>query len=249
MMLEFLLFTAGTAVGSFLNVCISRLPRQESVLYPASHCPLCGEKINRMDVIPVLGFLICRARCRSCHGPIPWRYPLVEIAMGLVSLALFQAYGLSMEFLIAGVFCAFLFWIAIIDYEQGFIFNRVLLVLAAVGLLTMFFAGQLSLPEMLAGFLLGGSPLLLLYLLLPGSIGGGDVKFAAVLGLWMGTLPILLALWLAFCFGAICGICLLMAGRKSRKDPIPFGPFLSLGAAAAYFYAPQIFAACRSFWE
>jgi len=248
-MLEFLLFTAGAAVGSFLNVCISRLPRQESLIYPASHCPLCGEKIKRMDIIPVLGFLICRARCRSCHGPISWRYPLVEVAMGLVSLALFQAYGLSMEFLTAMVFCAFLFCIAIIDYEQGFIFNRVLLVLAATGILVTFLLRQLSLPDMLAGCFLGGSPLLLLYLLLPGSIGGGDVKFAAVLGLWLGSLPILLALWLAFCFGAIGGICLLTTGRKSRKDPIAFGPFLSLGAAAAYFYAPQLFAVCRRLWE
>ncbi len=248
-MLAFLLFTAGAAVGSFLNVCISRLPRQESLLYPASHCPLCGEKIKRLDIIPVLGFLLCRARCRSCHGPISWRYPLVEILMGLVSWALFQAYGLSLEFLTAVVFCAFLFCIAIIDYEQGFIFNRVLLALAATGVLAMLLVGQLSLADMMAGFFLGGSPLLLLYLLLPGSLGGGDVKFAAVLGLWLGSLPVLLGLWLAFCFGAIGGICLLLTGRKSRKDPIAFGPFLSLGAAAAYFYAPQLFAVCRRLWE
>jgi len=248
-MLVFLLFTAGAAVGSFLNVCISRLPRQESLLYPASHCPLCGEKIKRLDIIPVLGFLICRARCRSCHGLISWRYPLVEVLMGLVSLALFQAYGMSLEFLTAIVFCAFLLCIAIIDYEQGFIFNRVLLVLAVTGVLATFLVRQLSLTDMLAGFFLGGIPLLLLYLLLPGSIGGGDVKFAAVLGLWLGSLPILLALWLAFCFGAIGGICLLVTGRKRRKDPIAFGPFLSLAAAVAYFYAPQFFAVCRRMGE
>ena len=245
-MLALLLFTAGAAVGSFLNVCISRLPRQESLLYPASHCPLCGEKIKRLDIIPVLGFLICRARCRSCHRLISWRYPLVEVLMGLISLALFQAYGLSLEFLTAIVFCAFLFCIAIIDYEQGFIFNRVLLVLAATGILATILTGHLSLTDMLAGFFLGGIPLLLLYLLLPGSLGGGDVKFAAVLGLWLGSLPILLALWLAFCFGALGGICLLVTGRKSRRDLIAFGPFLSLGAAAAYFYAPQLLAVCRS---
>ena len=126
--------------------------------------------------------------------------------------------------------------IAFIDYDWNFIFDKVLLWLAFCGVFIQFFLGQLSYLNMLLGFLIGGGSLLIFMILSHGGMGGGDVKFAAVLGIWFGWQYTLLILWIAFVLGGLAGVVLLVTGKKTRKDLVPFGPFLSLAAFFIYLY-------------
>lgn len=240
-----LIFIWGLLIGSFLNVCVYRLPRGESVVSPPSHCPRCGARLRWYDLIPVWSYLALRGRCRACGETISWRYPLVELATAALFLWCYGIWGWQWELARALILSAFLLTIAIMDVDCQLILDRVLLWLGAAGLAwdALGWYGALAVPrpaDAMAGALAGGGLLLTVAVLSHGGLGGGDVKCAAALGLWLGWRLTLTALFFAVVLGGGTAAVLLVLRLKSCRDAIPFGPFLAAGTFLAMLYGRQV---------
>jgi leader peptidase (prepilin peptidase)/N-methyltransferase len=236
----------GLAVGSFLNVVIWRVPRGESVVRPPSACPSCGMRLRPYDNVPVLSWLLLRARCRGCGGRISVRYPIVELATALVFGLLAARFGVAPElpaFLFLGALGVAL---AVIDLDVKRLPNALTLpaypvVVALLGAAS--WAGPGAWP-LLRGAV-GMTALLALYFLLclAGGMGLGDVKLAGILGFalgWLGWGPLLVGTFLAFGYGAVVSIGLLLARRAGRKTRIPFGPYMVAGALTAVLAGSEL---------
>ncbi len=231
----------GAIVGSFLNVCIHRLPRRESVVTPASRCPRCATPIRWYDNIPLVSFLVLRGRCRACKAAISWRYPLVEATTVLLFLLAWTRFGLTLEGARAAILASALLVVALIDLDHRIIPDRVTLPGIVMGLLM---AGFLP-PRIVSsavGTLLGGGLFYLIALASRGGMGGGDIKLAAMLGAFLGWQAGLLAIFLGVLAGGMVGTALLLLRLRGRKDAIPFGPFLALGGIVALFGGEAILA-------
>ena len=238
----------GLAIGSFLNVVIWRVPRKESVVRPPSHCPQCETPISPRDNVPVLSWLFLSGKCRHCKNPIPVRYPLVEAGCGVLFLVVAARFGASWELPAYLVLTAALLAISIIDLEHFIVPDRITapLTVSALALL-----GLAALAEgdgwRFGRTLLGGVAffafLLLLNILYPKGMGMGDVKLAFSLGLylgWLGWGQVFLGGFLAFLLGAVVGVALIAMKIKSRKDFVPFGPFLALGTMLTILWGDPI---------
>jgi leader peptidase (prepilin peptidase)/N-methyltransferase len=223
-------FLFGLVVGSFLNVCIWRLPREESIVRPGSHCPACGAALGARDLVPVLSWLVLRGKCRFCGAKISPRYPAVELLTGALFVWCFLRFGLSSQLAPALIFSAFLVAITFIDLDHQIILDGMLALLATAGLGLGLWLGQLGFVDMLTGAGVGGGLLLALAVISGGGMGGGDVKFAAALGFWLGWPGILLCLLISFVAGGVISLLLLLTKLRGRKDFIPFGPFIAIGA-------------------
>jgi leader peptidase (prepilin peptidase)/N-methyltransferase len=243
MALYFLLF--GLALGSFLNVCIYRIPIKKSIINPPSLCPKCGKKIRIYDNIPIVSYLFLRGRCRHCRESISWEYPLVEGITGLLSLALFIRYGLNFQFLISLFFAAALVAISFIDLHYRIIPDVLSIPGILAGLAYSLLSGHISWLDSIIGSIAGGGCLFLValaYQRLTGKegMGGGDIKLLAMIGAWMGWRPLAFIVLISSLTGAIVGsIFILMAG-KGHRFKIPFGPFLSLGALIYLFFGLRL---------
>ena len=234
------IFIFGLLIGSFLNVCIWRLPREESIIRPGSHCPACSTLLGARDLVPVLSWIFLRGKCRFCNEAVSARYPLVEILTGVLFLWCFHQYGLTPEFGAAMVFSAFMVAITFIDLDHQIILDGMLALLAVSGLVLQWWTGALGVVSMLIGALVGGGLLLLLAILSGGGMGGGDVKFAAALGFWLGWPGTLLGLFIGFVLGGFISGLLLVTRLRGRKDFIPFGPFIAIGAWIALLHGKAI---------
>ncbi len=239
----FFSFILGLVMGSFLNVCIYRLPEGKSIIFPPSHCPYCQHKIKWYDNIPLLSFILLRGRCRYCHKPISWQYPLVEFISGLLTLFAYQKWGISLNTLFYLIFLYALIVVSFIDLKWQIIPDVISLPGILLGLTASFFL-PLSFKDAFLGVLLGGGILFLVaygyYLLTKKEgMGGGDIKLLAMIGAFLGWQAIPLVLFIASLTGSITGIIWLIATGKGRYCPIPFGPFLTLGAICVLFY-PQL---------
>ena len=230
----------GLLIGSFLNVVIYRLPEGRSVVAPRSQCGSCGKMLGVWELVPVVSFFLQRGRCRHCRVRLSWRYPLVEGLTGVVFWLLgrrFQLSGVLVPFL---VLAALLIAITFIDLDHYYIPDKLILVGACawVGLRAMH--PFIEVPRALLGMGLGFAVMLLIYLLARGGMGFGDVKLAALMGLYLGPAPVILALLLSFVVGAVAGILLMTLKLKGRKDMLPFGPFLALGTFFTMLWGPAI---------
>lgn len=220
----------GAMLGSFVTVVAHRVPRGESVVGPRSLCPQCGEQINARDNVPVFSWVALRGRSRCCGTSISARYPITEATLAV----LFVAVGLRFhedpgQILLGLVFVSTLVAVTLTDLEQRIIPNRILLVAAVLGLVIAGISDPSSLPERLAAAAGAGGLLFLAALAYPGGMGLGDVKLAAVMGLFLGVW-IIPALLVALLSGSLVGIVLIAReGSAARKMAIPFGPFLALG--------------------
>lgn len=232
----------GAVIGSFLNVVIVRLPRNESIVRPRSRCVACGMELPWFDNIPVLSFLSLRGRCRSCDVSISWRYPLVEsLTAGLFGLAGWRSTSL-VDLSVAWLFLAGLVAIAAIDLEQQIIPDRITLPGIVLGFLTSFLGTRVWWVDSLLGIVVGGGLLFAVIVLSGGGMGGGDMKLGAMMGAFLGYKLILLALFLGVILGGAVALGLLSSGIRRRKDPIPFGPFLAVAAAVAMLCGEGLFA-------
>jgi len=244
----FISFVLGLAAGSFSNVCILRLPKDESLWSPRSHCPRCGKTLRNIHNIPLISFLLLKGRCSYCRASISWQYPFVEALM--CALFVFHAWRYSNDLsrmIIADVFGFYLLTLSIIDYRHRIIPDELSLSLLGFGLLGSFWNPMLSGPPSLKfltsfGASLSGG-LFMLFLAWAGekafkkeALGGGDVKliaaFAAMLG-WSGILGPLL---IGSLTGGAVALILLILRKKRLGETLPFGPFLSLGAYLIYIY-------------
>ena len=242
-----LCFLLGLAIGSFLNVCIWRLPREESIIRPGSHCPACSAALGVRDLVPVLSWIFLRGKCRFCGAKISPRYPAVELLTGGLYLVTYLHYGPSWEMIAAMLFSAFMVAITFIDLDHQIILDGMLALLAVSGLALQLVTGAVGFWSMWLGALIGGGLLLALAIISRGGMGGGDVKFAAALGFWLGWPGILLGLFIGFVSGGFISLLLLVSGLRGRKDFIPFGPFIAFGAWITLLYGKQILAWYMSF--
>ncbi|BDV43693.1 type IV prepilin-like proteins leader peptide pilD [Geotalea uraniireducens] len=238
-------FLLGAVIGSFLNVCIHRLPLGESIVFPASRCPACGTKIRPWDNIPLLSFLLLRGKCRACKAAISFRYPLVELLNGLLALALFLKFGPTATFFVLLVFCSALVAITFIDLDHQLIPDVISLPGIVVGFAASFFLPWLGWLNSLIGILLGGGSLLAvayLYQLLTKKegMGGGDIKLLAMMGAFLGWRAVPFIIFAGSLVGSIIGVTLMLAQKKDGKLAIPFGPFLAFGAILYIFYGRQL---------
>jgi len=235
-----LVFVLGLLAGSFLNVCICRLPRGESIVFPPSGCPACGRRLGVAELVPVFSWLWQRGRCRGCAAAISWRYPVVELLTGCTFLLLLYQLGLTAAFAASAAFFAVVIVIAFIDLEYQLIPNRLVIVLLVVAAIRQIFWPEAPLASAIYGALFGSLLLLALAILSGGGMGGGDVKLMLPLGFYSGLPETLLLLLLAFISGGLVGGALLLLKIKGRKDAIPFGPFLSTAALVTALAGRQI---------
>ena len=233
-------FLLGLAVGSFLNLCIDRLPKRGSILHPPSHCDICQHRLRPLDLIPLLSYLYLRGRCRYCGGPIHFRVPLVEAMTGLTFALLWNRYGFSIELSLMILFTCFFIIILIIDLEHRLILNRVVYPAIALAFLALILIPNSGIISAVIGGVTGAGILLLLALLFPSGMGMGDVKLAALIGLLVGFPQVFIALLICFVLGGVVASGLLLARLKGRKDPIPFAPFLIIGLITTVFYGEEI---------
>jgi leader peptidase (prepilin peptidase)/N-methyltransferase len=231
----------GAIFGSFLNVVAYRLPRHESLLGPASHCPSCQAPVKPYDNVPIISFLLLRGRCRNCSATISPRYPLVEALTGLLCAGAVLAHGSAASIALSVALILIVVPAALIDVEHQIIPNRLTAlgaVLALVLGLTLDPGGE---PSRLIAGLAGGGFLLLAALAYPGGMGMGDVKLAGVMGLFLGS-AVAPAIFIALLAGALLGGAVLMRRgvREGRKTKLPFGPFLAVGAVTASFVGAHL---------
>lgn len=236
-----LLFVLGASLGSFLNVCIYRIPRRMSVARPPSHCTDCGSLIKAYDNIPILSFLILRGRCRSCGAKISPQYPIVEAWTGILLLGLWFKFGLGIEFLILS-FLSFLLIISFfIDYHHQIIPDRITFPGIVLAPILSLIPGGLSPLSSLLGIGMGGGVLIAIALFGKAvfkkeAMGGGDVKLAAMIGGFVGWKLFILSIFLASFLGALAGAVLILLKRRGMSSQIPFGPFIVLGSLISIFW-------------
>ncbi len=229
----------GAIVGSFLNVVTYRLPRHESLVSPASHCPNCGTPVKPYDNIPILSWLLLRGRCRSCDEPISPRYPLVEALTAALCVGAVLVHQTAAGIALSLALILIVVPAALIDLEHRIIPNRLTMLGAIVAIALGTALDPAGEPERLIAGIAAGGFLLLAALAYPGGMGMGDVKLAGVMGLFLGRAvapAILIALLAGVLFGAL--VIARKGARAGRKTAVPFGPFLALGAIVA-IYAGQ----------
>jgi leader peptidase (prepilin peptidase) / N-methyltransferase len=232
---------AGLALGSFANVVAYRLPRKESLIKPRSHCPECGAQVRAYDNIPIVSWVLLRGRCRDCGAHIPAKYPLVEAVMAVLWIAVVLSQNGAGSVALGLAFVTLLVPVAVIDLEHRMIPNLLLAPFAVVAVVILALADPTELPEHLIAGAAAGGFFLLAALAYPRGMGMGDVKLAAVMGLYLGrsVAPALLA---ALIFGTVVGIVVMarVGAAAGRKTAVPFGPFMALGGLVGLFAGPAI---------
>jgi leader peptidase (prepilin peptidase) / N-methyltransferase len=231
----------GATIGSFLNVVAYRLPRRESLVRPGSRCPGCGTAIKAYDNLPVFGWLLLRGRCRNCKTRISPRYPIIEALTAALAVAVVLTKQSSSEVVLGLTLIAVLVPVALIDLEHRIIPNKITLPAAVAAVAIGCVLDLRGVPEQLIAGAAAGGFLLFFALAYPRGMGMGDVKLAAVLGLFLGR-SVAVAILAAVLFGTVAGGLVMsrVGVEKGRKVAVPFGPFLALGGVIALFAGPAI---------
>ncbi len=239
------IFILGAAIGSFLNVCIYRLPRGLSLITPSSHCPFCKTTIKWYTNIPLFGYILLRGKCRYCHNKISFRYPFIELITGLIFVSLFKLYGPTPACLIYFILIASLIVVAWIDMDFYIIPDAISLPGIVIGFLSSVFILNLNWLDSLLGIALGGGSLLsiaLIYQLIRNKegMGMGDVKLLAMIGAFLGWRSIIFIIIASSFLGSIIGATYLMFSKEDSSKQIPFGPFISIATILYIFFEKQI---------
>ena len=242
--MNILVFVFGAAVGSFLNVCIYRLPAKTSIVKPSSRCPSCGHPIRYRDNLPIISFILLGGKCRDCKSRISLRYPLVELITAALALILFIKFNLSLTFLVFFVFTAVLIVITFIDLDHQIIPDILTLPGIPLFFLAAVFIVKVPWLEALIGLLVGGGVLFIIafvYELISKreGMGGGDIKLLAMIGGFLGWKSLVFILLFSSLTGAIIGIAVMTIKKQDMKYAIPFGPFLSAAAIAYIFWGTE----------
>lgn len=239
-------FIFGTLIGSFLNVVVYRLPREESLSFPPSHCPTCNSKLQFYDLVPIFSYLFLRGKCRSCSEKISVRYPIVEGLTGLLFLYTVYTFGFTMEALGYALIIGLLVPIFFIDYDHSIIpdsLNLGIFIIALLMIVSQMFLREKGLSELLFhifGLLAGGGFFFFIAVVTNGAMGGGDIKIMAALGFLFGLSHTLVLMFFSFVLGGVLSTILIILKIKKRKDYIPFGPFICLAAFITIFWGETI---------
>ncbi len=240
-----LVFLFGLCIGSFLNVCICRLPEGESIVSPGSRCPKCGHCLSWWENVPVVSFLVLRGRCSECGEPISFQYPLVELLTGFISLFLIRRFGLSWPFIVYFCFSCSMIVVTFIDLAHRIIPDAISLPGILAGFACSFLVPEISWTDSLAGILIGGG---LLYIVTWGyylvtkrvGMGGGDIKLLAMIGAFLGWRAIPFVIFISALTGSVIGVIFILIKGAGRNYQIPFGPFLAVAAEIQLFFGEDI---------
>ncbi|MBU1172160.1 MAG: prepilin peptidase [Proteobacteria bacterium] len=238
-------FVYGLCIGSFMNVCIYRIPAKESLIRPRSSCPNCGVPIKFYDNIPVISFLFLLGKCRSCKKSISIRYPLVELFTGLLWLLCYMKFGFTGECITLIIFLSTLVVITFIDMDHRIIPDIISLPGIPLFFLLSVYFTTMGWKESLFGILLGGGSLLIVaegyYLITKNEgMGGGDIKLLAMIGAMIGWKGVFFTIFASSAIGTLIGLIVIISTKNTLKFAVPFGPFLSLGAAIYVFMGDEI---------
>lgn len=233
-------FLFGLVTGSFLNVCIYRIPAGESIVYPPSHCPRCNTRLSALDLVPIVSWLRLGGKCAYCGGPISARYPAVELLTGVLFAVAWVNTVTAAGFIKIAVLFSLFVVVAFIDLDHQIIPDGLVLTIFLWGLFWQIVAPPVLWWQALAGGLLGGGILLVAAVLSKGGMGGGDIKLLAAAGFILGPAMTAIALFISVLAGSVVGVTLIATGIRKRKDFIPFGPFLSLGIMMAILWGHRI---------
>jgi leader peptidase (prepilin peptidase)/N-methyltransferase len=244
-MMDVLAFVFGSVVGSFLNVCIHRLPKEESIVVPRSRCPACQSPIRAVDNIPLLSFILLHGRCRACGHPISWRYPLVEGLTALLFVLTVSRFGVTLKSTFLLTFLCGLVVVSFIDLDHQIIPNAITLPGIPLGLIGGLLVGEPPLLDRLIGTVAGAG---FLYLVLfyggvlygQEAMGEGDLNLIALVGAFLGWKAVVVTILVACFVGSAVGLGLMAVKRLGRRQHIPFGPFLSLGAVVGLFWGERL---------
>jgi leader peptidase (prepilin peptidase) / N-methyltransferase len=244
-----ILFTlAGMAIGSFLNVCIDRLPLKKSLISPPSHCDSCGKKLRILDNIPIFSYLFLGGKCRYCKARIPIRVLLVEALTAALFLAAYWRLGLTVQYAISVFWICVFIVVIFIDWEHQLILNVITYPCAVIAVVLLaidsfvpgadLFGDRTFIPHtsLYSGLIAGGALFLffvLIAIIAPGSMGMGDAKLVTLIGLISGFPLMIFSMLIGIVIGGVVAIILLVSGKKKRKDVIPYGTFLAIGPIIA----------------
>ena len=243
------IFVFGTIIGSFLNVCILRLPVSRSIVSGASACASCGARLTPIDLVPIVSYLALRGKCRRCKARISPIYPAIEALTGTMYLLLYLCFGFAWQLLVNMALVSLLIVISAIDLKTMEIPNGLIIagfIVGAIQLIVTVFTGIFGdWTSYMIGLFAGGLPLLLIaliagFLLKKEAMGGGDVKLMAFCGFIIGWKLVIPAYLIGIIAGAVISVALMAVGRKKRGDEIPFGPFLSLGVVLSVFFGDAL---------
>ena len=246
LLIVIIIFIFGTCIGSFMNVCIYRLPISKSIANPPrSMCPSCDSLIRFYDNIPVISYLWLKGRCRHCNAPISIRYMLVEVITGIAALSVFLKFGLTLESLVYFTFISSLLVITFIDIDHKIIPNVITLPGIPIGLVASFALPTLAFKDSALGLLAGGGSLWVVawtYNLITRKegMGGGDIKLLAMIGTIVGWQGVIFTIFASSAVGTLVGMSIMLVKGKDMKYAVPFGPFLSIGAITYIFFGQRI---------
>ncbi len=243
----------GLLVGSFLNVVAHRLPRDESVVSPPSHCPKCDSRVRAYDNIPVLSWILLAGRCRVCRAPIAIRYPMIELANGLLWVAVFLRAPSWGDFASGAFLASACLALLAIDAEFQILPDAITLPGIAIGLALSFVSMRRTPAQAALGAILGAGGLYLLavtYEKITGQegMGLGDVKMLGMIGAFLSPAGVLVTILMSSLAGSLVGVALILARRGDGKTRLPFGVFLAMGGVASWFFADPLIVRYRSLW-
>lgn len=231
----------GLILGSFFNVCIFRIPKEESIAYPPSHCMNCDNEIKWYDLIPVLSYILLRGKCRHCNEKISIRYPIIEMLTGILFLGVYLTYGMTILTIKFIVLVSFLIIIGMIDFDTTDVYECTTIpciITGVIFVIAAYFLKQDFLTLILGGIAAGG--IIAIIILLTNGMGWGDAEICLMCGLFLGLKLVLLMLFLSIVIGGVVGIVLLALKIKTRKDYIPFGPFIAVAAIITVLWGQNL---------
>jgi leader peptidase (prepilin peptidase)/N-methyltransferase len=239
-MLMIIVFILGLILGSFYNVVALRIPKQQSIVYPPSHCPTCQHRLRPWELIPVVSWLLQGGKCTHCHAPISPLYMVGEGCTGITFLLLFEKFGLQWETLVGIVSFSFLIILMVSDLRYMLLPNPIVY----SGIFTVLLLRLMIHPSEWWQPILGAAlcfiSLLLIAIVSKGGIGGGDIKLYALIGLLLGPGYGIISLFLSACYGTLIGYILKGFGILKKQQPIPFVPFIFLGTLTTYLYGHEL---------
>jgi leader peptidase (prepilin peptidase)/N-methyltransferase len=246
---EILMFITGLIIGSFLNVCIYRIPKGESIAYPPSHCTSCGNRIKPYDLIPVVSWIFLKGRCRYCGEKIYVRYTRIELLTGILFVFIYLKYGFTMECLKFLILASFLIVIGMIDFDTTDVYAKTTWTGIIIGGIFLLIKVYMNLPvkTFIYGAFLGGGLISLIIVITKG-MGWGDAEICLLGGLFLGLKLTVLMMGISFVLGGVIGVILILTGKKNRKDYIPFGPFIAVAVVFTSLFGSSIIKLYISFF-
>ncbi|EEH96585.1 prepilin peptidase [Clostridium tertium] len=248
--MEILILIIGLCIGSFLNVCIYRIPREESIAFPPSHCTSCGYELKAVDLIPVISYLFLKRKCRKCGEKISINYPLVELLNGVLYLLIFLRFGLSLSFVFYSLLTSLLIVISYIDLDSKYIYSSTTIlgvVLAAIYIVVGLYTKDISISNNILGGAIGYGIIYLIVVITKG-MGQGDAEVAGVCGLFIGIKGILVCLFIAVVLGGLVAAIILIFKLKEKKSEIAFSPYISIGSIVYILLGKEILSLYLNFF-